>query len=348
MQLAAHLQAHHDGVMTMVPKGIRIIIAVVVFIGLVAFDSLFVVNETEQVIITQFGRPVGDPVMEAGLHLKTPVVQKANYFEKRVMKWDGRPNQIPTKDKKYIWVDTTARWRIKDPLLFLKRVGSVPTANSRMDGIIDSVVRDHVSNNDLVELVRSEGWEEAKQRAREAGVPDFKLMAEGEEKTYGEEAPENLSKGREKITREMVVEAGGRLLPEFGIELLDIRIKRINYVESVQLKVFDRMISERKRIAAQYRSEGEGERAAILGQMDREMAKITSEAFRRSQEIRGKADGEATKIYAAAFGRNAEFFGFYRTLDFYKNFSNSKGSFVLTTDADIFKYLKGSGERLGK
>lgn len=326
-------------------KRVAIVVAVAVLVA--AVNSLFIVNETEQVVITEFGAPVGDPVTEAGIHVKRPFVQTANYFEKRVMKWDGRPNQIPTRDKKYIWVDTTARWRIKDPLLFLKRVGSVTTANSRMDGIIDSLVRDHVSNNNLVELVRSEGWEEAKQRAREAGVPDFTLMTQGEEKAFGEEAPEHLMKGREKITREMVAEAG-RLLPEFGIELLDIRIKRINYVDSVQQKVFDRMISERKRIAAQYRSEGEGEKAAILGQMDRELARITSEAFRKSQEIRGKADGEATRIYAGAFGKNAEFFAFYRTLDLYRNFGNPKGSFVLTTDADIFKYLKGSGERPGK
>ena len=332
----------------MAPKRMRIAIVAVVILVVAAVDSAFIVNETEQVVITRWGRPVGDAILDAGIHFKWPVMETANYFEKRVMKWDGRPNQIPTKDKKYIWVDTTARWRIKDPLLFLKRVGSVATAHSRMDGIIDSLVRDHVSNNDLVELVRSEGWEEARQRAKEAGVPDFKFLTEsGEEKTYGEEVPEHLSKGREKITREMVAEAA-RLLPEFGIELLDIRIKRINYVESVQQKVFDRMISERKRIAAQYRSEGEGERAAILGQMDREMAKITSEAFRRSQEIRGKADGEATKIYAAAFGRNTEFFAFYRTLDFYRNYSNTKSSFVLTTDADVFKYLKGSTGGQGK
>jgi membrane protease subunit HflC len=263
------------------------------------------------------------------------------------MKWDGSPNQIPTKDKKYIWVDTTARWRIKDPLLFLKRVGSFATAQSRLDGIIDSVVRDHVSNNDLVELVRSEGWEEAIQTLREAGIPDFQMPEMGAENPSSSESNDHLTKGREKITREMVADAS-RLLPEFGIELLDIRIKRINYVESVQQKVFDRMISERKRIAAQYRSEGEGERAATLGQMEREMAKITSEAFRKSQEIRGKADAEATRIYAEAFGKNPKFYELYRTLDFYKNFNNPKSSFVLSTDADIFKYLKKSTEPPGK
>ncbi len=239
----------------MVPRGAKIGVAVLIVLVIIAGTSFFVVSETQQVVITQLGAPVGQPITEAGLHFKWPIIQTANFFEKRIMKWDGSPNQIPTKDKKYIWVDTTARWRIKDPLLFLKRVGSISTAQSRLDGIIDSVVRDHVSNNDLVELVRSEGWAEAKQKLSEAGIPDFQLMESGFETP---EQSDHLMKGREKITREMVADAS-RLIPEFGMELLDIRIKRINYVESVQKTVFDRMISERKRIAAQYRSEGEGE-----------------------------------------------------------------------------------------
>jgi membrane protease subunit HflC len=322
----------------------KVLIGVLIALVFLAESALYTVDETEQVVITQLGRPVGRPITEAGLKLKVPFIQKANYFDKRIMKWDGSPNQIPTRDKKYIWVDSTARWRIKDSLLFLQRVGSVATAHSRLDGIIDSVVRDHVSNNELIELVRSEGWEEARQRLQEAGIPDVQLL---ETVDASGEASDHLTKGREKITREMVADAS-RLLPEFGIELLDIRIKRINYVESVQQKVFDRMISERKRIAAQYRSEGEGERAATLGQMDRELARITSEAFRTSQELRGKADAEATRIYAEAFGKDPEFFDFYRTLDFYRNFNNPKSSFVLTTEADIFKYLKNSGPTVGK
>lgn len=326
----------------MISKGTWAAIVILVVIGVFAASALFVVDETKQVVITQLGKPVGKPIIDAGLHFKIPAIQKANYFEKRVMKWDGSPTQIPTRDKKYIWVDTTARWRIKDPLLFLKRVGSTSTALSRLDGIIDSVVRDHVSNNNLEELVRSEGWEQARKQLMAAGLPDLQFLG-----AFRDAEGDKLVKGREKITREMVADAS-RLVPEFGIELLDIRIKRINYVESVQEKVFDRMISERKRIAAQYRSEGEGERAAILGQMDREMSKITSEAFRKSQEIRGKADAEATKIYAEAFEKDSEFYEFYRTLDFYKNFSNPRSSFVLTTDADIFKYLKNSAGTSGK
>ena len=330
----------------MMVSGLRFLIPIMLVLAVFIGGAFFVVNETEQVVITQLGKPVGEPITKAGLHFKIPLIQMANYFEKRIMKWDGSPNQIPTKDKKYIWVDTTARWRIKDPLLFLKRVGSLTTAHSRLDGIIDSVVRDHVSDNDLVELVRSEGWEEAKQTLREAGIPDFQLLEAASEGAAGEDN-DHLTKGREKITRDMVADAS-RLLPEFGIELMDIRIKRINYVESVQQKVFDRMISERKRIAAQYRSEGEGERAAILGQMEREMAKITSEAYRKSQEVRGKADAEATRIYAESFGKNPKFYELYRTMDFYKSFNNPRSSFVLSTDADIFKYLKRSTELPGK
>lgn len=326
------------------PKTLRIIAVVVVVLGVLASGTFFVVGETQQVVITQLGRPIGSPIMDAGLHLKIPFIQQANYFEKRILKWDGSPNQIPTKDKKYIWVDTTARWRIKSPLLFLKRVGTVPTALSRLDGIIDAVVRDHVSNNTLVELVRSEGWQQSWKKLQDVRLKNANEDTGGEQSAYRGIDDSVLVKGREKITREMLADAAA-LVPEFGIELLDIRIKRINYVDSVQQKVFARMISERKRIAAQYRSEGEGERAAILGQMSRELSKISSEAFKTSQEIRGKADAEATRIYAEAFGKDPEFYQFYRTLDYYKSFSNPRSTFVLSSDADAFKYLKNSGER---
>jgi modulator of FtsH protease HflC len=329
--------------------GARYLVIALAVVLIAAEGALFVVSETEQVVITQLGAPVGTPITEAGLRVKIPFIQTANYFEKRIMKWDGSPNQIPTRDKKYIWVDTTARWHIKDPLLFLMRVGGtkadMTTANSRLDGVIDSVVRDHVSKNDLVELVRSEGWEQAREKLKEAVAGDAHVLEMGSD--YQGETSDKLVKGREKITREMLADAA-RLLPEFGIELLDIRIKRINYVESVQQKVFDRMISERKRIAAQYRSEGEGERAAILGQMDRELARISSEAFKKAQETRGKADAEATRIYADAYNQNPEFFELYRTMDLYRNFSNPNSSFVLTTDADLFKYLKSGGKPIRK
>ncbi len=315
-----------------------------VVLGILTVNSFFVVKETEQVVITQFGKPIGDPILDAGLHFKVPFIQKANFFEKRIMKWDGEPNQIPTRDKKYIWVDVTARWRIGDPLLFLQRIGTISTAHSRLDGIIGSIVRNFVSNNELIELVRSEGWEDAKKLLQEAGIEDYRLILSED---VVEELDQPLVKGRERITREMVAEAS-RLLPQYGIELVDIRVKRINYVDTVQLQVFKRMISERKRIAAQYRSEGEGEKAAILGQMERELARINSEAFRTAQELRGRADAEATRIYAEAYGKNPEFFELYRTFEYYKNSDKSRTSFVLSTDADIFKYLKGSGEAMDR
>jgi len=324
----------------MIPKEARtplLVVLALLVIGVLP-NAFFIVDETQQVVVTQLEKPVGDPVMDAGLYFKIPFIQKANYFEKRVLKWDGSPNQIPTRDKKYIWVDTTARWSIKNPLTFLMRVGTVTTAMSRLDVNIDSIVRDHVSRNDLIDLVRSEGWEEADKRIAELAEDVVNVVTE----SPVEEAEKGLNKGREKITREMLRDAA-KLVPEFGIELLDIRIKRINYVESVQKKVFERMISERKRISAQLRSEGEGERAAILGQMDRELAKIRSEAFRESQEIRGTADAESTRIYAESFSRNPGFFRFYRTLEFYRTFDNRESTFILTNQADAFKYLNESG-----
>jgi modulator of FtsH protease HflC len=326
----------------------KIALGVVAVLAVFAYDAVFVVTETQLAVVTRLGKPVRQPIIVAGLNFKIPFLETATFFEKRIIKWYGRPNPIPTKDKKFIYIDTMARWHIKDPLLFLQRVGKVEKAQTLVDGLIDSVVRDHVSKNYLVELVRSEGWEEAKQKLLEAGIQEYQMQAGGLEGAGSEEAAGPLRKGREKITREMLAD-GARLFPEYGMELLDIRITRINYEDSVQQKVFERMISERKRIAAQYRSEGEGERAAILGQMERELAKIRSEAYRESQQVRGRADAEATRIYAEAFSKNVEFFAFYRTLDFYQNFSNPRGVFVFSTDSEIFKYLtdnKGVGPRV--
>jgi modulator of FtsH protease HflC len=326
----------------------KVALGAVIVLIVLAYNACFVVTETKLAVITRLGKPVREPISQAGLHYKIPFIETATFFEKRVIKWYGRPNPIPTKDKKFIYIDTMARWRIKDPLLFLQRAEKVEKAQGLIDGIIDSVVRDHVSKNYLVELVRSEGWEEAKQKLKEAGIQEYQMLTGGAEGSGVEESAGPLRKGREKITREMLAD-GARRFPEYGMELLDIRITRINYEESVQQKVFERMISERKRIAAQYRSEGEGERAAILGRMEKELAKIRSEAYRESQQIRGRADAEATRIYADAYNKNVEFFAFYRTLDFYQNFSNPRGVFVLSTDSEIFKYLtdnKGVGPRV--
>ncbi|MDH3963960.1 MAG: protease modulator HflC [Deltaproteobacteria bacterium] len=311
-------------------RAMQVLLALIVVAAIVSTGAFYVVNEGEQVVITQFGRPVGVAVKDAGLNFKIPFIQAVNRFEKRLLNWDGSPNQIPTKDKKLIWVDTTARWRISDPLLYLTRVTTKTTALSRLDGIIDSVVRDAVSENDLVELVRSEGW---------AGAVGERVSDAGYAQKEVQEVSRPLEVGREKITRAMLLSAS-KLAPEFGIELVDVRIKRINYVDSVLKKVFERMISERKRIAAQYRSEGEGEAARINGEMQKELKRISSEAFRTAQEIRGKADAEATKIYGDAYSRDPEFYSFSKTLELYREQEHNKTRMILTTDSDFYKYLK--------
>ena len=312
-------------------RGVQILLALIVVLAIVSTGAFYVVGEGEQVVITQFGRPVGDPVKDAGLRFKIPFIQTVNRFEKRVLNWDGSPNEIPTKDKKLIWVDTTARWRISDPLRYLTRVTTKTTALSRLDGIIDSVVRDAVSENDLVELVRSEGW---------AGAVGAQRSDSGYAEKEAEEVSRPLVVGREKITRAML-ESASKLTPEFGIELVDVRIKRINYVDSVLKKVFERMISERRRIAAQYRSEGEGEAAKINGEMQKELKRISSEAFRTAQEVRGRADAEATKIYGDAYNQDAEFYSFFRTLEIIRKQEKDNTRMILTTDSDFYKYLKG-------
>ncbi len=318
----------------------KILLVLAFLLGIVLFNGIYVVDETEQVVITQLGKPIGEPIKDAGMHLKLPFLQTANYFEKRILKWDGSPNQIPTKDKKYIWVDTTARWRIKDPLLFMERVGTIETAQSRLDGIIDSVVRDHVSDNLLVQLVRSEGWKEQE----ETLSTELLSIEKTATKTPPDEMTAKNLPGREMITRAMLADAS-KLVPKYGIELIDIRIKRINYVASVQRKVFDRMISERQRIAAQYRSEGEGEKAAILGKMRKELDRISSEAYRKAQEIKGKADAQVTKIYGDAFGKDPSFYSFFKTLEIYRKYPNKNTSIIITTDSDFYGFLKGETKK---
>ena len=295
---------------------------------LVLSGTLYTLEEGQQAIIIQFGRPVGDPVTTAGLHVKLPFVQEVRRFEKRLLIWDGDPNQIPTKGREFIWVDTTARWRIADAKKFLESVATERGAQSRLDDIIDSVVRDQVSGSELVELVRSTSWVVPKGEARE------EVPAEREE-----ELKKAIARGREEITRIILAEAR-KIIPQYGIELVDVRIKRLDYVESVREKVYARMISERKRIAARFRSEGEGRSAEILGTMEKELRQIRSTAYRRAQEVRGKADAEATKIYGAAYNRDPEFYAFSRTLEAYKEGQNKNSTLILTTDSDYYRYLK--------
>ncbi|MEJ2108976.1 MAG: protease modulator HflC [Acidobacteriota bacterium] len=309
----------------MKPRSIAItIIAIVVLI--IINTSLFIVNETEQVVITRLGEPVRNPITEPGLKIKWPLVETANRFDKRFLEWDGDANQVPTKDKRYLWVDTYARWRIVDPLLFFQRLQNELGAQSRLDDIIDGETRSSVARHDLVEMVRSTNRD-----------PENVLIGSDEEAAILEE----IEKGRNGIVQE-ILERASKRVEDLGIELIDVRFKRINYVEEVQKDVFDRMIAERKRIAAQYRSEGQGEAARIRGELERDLKKIQSEAYRESQEIRGKADGEATAIYAEAYNRDPSFYSFTKSLETYEKTTDSRTTFILTTDSDLLRYLKNT------
>jgi membrane protease subunit HflC len=299
-------------------------IIVVVILGLIVVGgSLYTIDQTQQVVITQFGEPIGDPITEPGLHVKIPFIQKVNYFEKRILAWDGLPTQVPTKDKRYIWVDTTARWRIVDPLKFLQTVGGERTALGRLDDIIDSATRNQITGHLLYELVRDSGRE----------------FVETEVSLEIEEEIGVVQYGREKISRGILEEAA-LLVPQFGIELVDVRIKRLNYVERVREGVYARMIAERERVAEQYRSEGEGVRAEIEGRRAKELQRITSEAYRTAQEIKGKADAEATKVYADAYNKGPEFYSFLRTLEIYEDTMDENTQLIMTTDSDFYKYMK--------
>ena len=301
-----------------------ILLVVVVAVAVVLSNAAYIVPETQQVIITRFGEPVGEAVTEPGLHFLTPFVQKANFFEKRFLEWDGDPNQVPTRDKRFIWVDTYARWRIDDPLKFFQRVRDERGAQSRLDDILDGETRNAVARHDLVEVVRSSN--------REAAV----------EQTETEDADELLQQitvGRQAITRQILERASERA-SDLGIELVDLRFKRINYVEEVQRDVFARMIAERNRVAERYRSEGEGEAARIGGEKERDLQRIQSVAYREAQEIRGKADAEATQIYARAYNKDASFYAFMKSLETYERTLDQDTILILTTDADFLQLLK--------
>ena len=303
--------------------GILVVAAVLALTG-----SFYVVEEGQQAVVLQFGRPVGATVSEAGLHFKVPFIQEVRRFDKRLLIWDGDPNQIPTAGREFIWVDSTARWRIVDPLKFLQSVATEAGAQSRLDDIIDSVVRDLVSANTLVELVRSASWQTPKEE-----------VLEEVSKEVVEELKKEINLGREGLTR-AVLSVVRKITPQYGIEVVDVRIKRLNYVESVREKVYTRMVSERKQLAARFRSEGEGRSAEILGNMDKELREIRSEAYRTVQEVRGKGDATATKIYGDAYGRDKEFYAFSRTLENLKASKNKNATLVLTTDSDYYRYLK--------
>ena len=302
----------------------QIIIAVVGLIALfVIFSAFYTVDQREQAVITQFGNPVR-VVTDPGLHVKLPFVQEIRFFEKRILEWDGRATQIPTKDKKFILVNTYARWRIIDPLKFYQSVSDELGAQTRLDNVIEATVRDFITENLLIEVVRN------------SNQP--LVQSEGEEI---ERVDVVIKMGREKLTRGILAKAS-EMTAAYGIELIDVEVKHINYVQSVREKVFGRMIAERERIAEQYRSEGQGERSRILGDMEKDLKKITSEAYRIAEEIKGKADGQSTKIYARAYKKDPDFYSFTKALESYPDAIGKESWLILTTDSDFFKYLKSA------
>ena len=299
----------------------------VLFIG---FSAAYTVHETEQIIITQFGKPVGDPVTESGLHFKVPFIQDATSFEKRILEWDGRPNEMPTKDKTYIVVDTFGRWRISDAKQYFLRLRDERSAQSRLDDILGSETRNAIAKHELIEVVRTTIDREP---VRDETIAD---------------APGNIgvlypiTKGRGKIEQEIFAAAAEKLT-DVGIELLDVRFKRINYNESVRQRIFMRMISEREQIAERFRSEGAGEAAKIIGKKEKDLLEIDSEAYKQVQEIRGEADAQATEIYANAYNQSPEsiqFYQFIKTMETYQEMLDSDSTLILSTDSDIFKFIK--------
>jgi len=307
-------------------KGISIILLIAAVI--VVYDSAFTVSETEQVVITQFGRIVGDAIKEPGLKFKLPFIQKAHVFNKNILEWDGEPGQIPTLDKTFIWVDAFARWRITDPIKFFQTVNNRLNAVSRLNDIIDPAVRNFITSHKLIDAVRKSNRE---LDTAEVGLEDLEKKPQSH---Y------SITIGREKITQGILEQAQPKL-DQFGIELVDVKIKGINYVEEVRKSVYDRMIAERKQIAEKFRSEGKGEAQKVLGQKDKELQQITSQAYRIAQELKGKADAEATQIYAAAYGLDPEFYSFLQTLEVYSDSLDKSSSVVLSTDSELMKFFKG-------
>jgi membrane protease subunit HflC len=293
--------------------------------------SVFVVDQSEQAIRLQFGEPVGDVVTEPGLHFKMPYVQNVRRFDKRIIPWDGDVSQVPTLGREFILVDATARWRIADPLKFLRSVRDESGARTRLDDIIDSVVRDIVSGTELEEIVRSADWKVDEKALAEEGV------------SRGDVDLDKPKKGRERLEREILA-AAARQTPELGIELVDVRLKRVNYINSVRAQVENRMVSERQSIAERFRSEGQGRSQEILGEMERELREIRSEAERQAAEIRGQADAEATRIYGEAYGQDPEFYAFLRTLESYP-YMGANTTLMIGADSEFFRYLESTRKR---
>ncbi|MEM1178036.1 MAG: protease modulator HflC [Acidobacteriota bacterium] len=316
---------------------IQILLAAAIFIGLLVVSGAFyTIVETEQVIITQFGKPIGEPVTDAGLHFKLPFVQEVNRIDKRILEWDGLRTEMPTRDKLYISVDTFGRWRITDPLEYFRRLRDERSALSRLDDILGSETRNAIAKHDLVEVIRTT-------KDRQPALDEtFEEIVEETSSSFGVLQP--IRKGRKLIEAE-IMDAASEKLAEFGIELLDVRFKRINYNPSVVEKIYERMISERQQIASRFRSEGEGEAAKILGDKQRDLSVIESESYRQVQEIRGGADARATKIYADAYNQSREsrqFYEFLKTMETYQRVVDKDSTLLFSTSGDLFRYLKDS------
>ena len=302
-----------------------VLIVLLLIVLFVLGGSIYTVSEVDQAIITQFGEPVGEPVTEPGLHFKLPFIETANMFERRFLEWDGFRNQVPTRDRRFIWVDTYARWRITDPLLFFQRLRDERGAQSRLDDILDGETRNAVARHDLIEIVRTSNREPLDTAT--TGLEEAEVLTP-------------ISIGRKEITEEILA-AAATAVGDLGIELLDLQFKRINYVAEVQQDVFARMIAERQRIASEFRSEGQGESARIQGERERDLARIQSEAFRSAEELRGTADAEATQVYADAYGSDASFYAFTKSLETYEKTLGSDTYFILGTDSELMRYLEG-------
>ncbi|UCD52601.1 MAG: protease modulator HflC [Phycisphaerales bacterium] len=310
-------------------KGMKplVVLTAVFVVIVVATAFVFTVSETKQVIVTQFGSPKR-VIKEAGLHFRLPFIEQINVLEKRVLEWDGNPTQVPTLDKKYIWVDSFARWRMCDPLVFFKTVAIEASAQGRLDDIINGAVRNRISNHPLIEAVRTSNR-------------PMSIMTGIDGEATGEVL--NVEAGRDAIAEEVLEEAK-QAATEFGIEIIDIRFKRINYVEQVRESVYERMITERQRIASKYRSEGEGQKLEIEGRKEKEEKQIISEAYKQAQEIMGKADAEAIRTYAEAYAKDPEFYSFLETLTSYEENLATGSVMILSTDGDYLKYLKSLSE----
>jgi modulator of FtsH protease HflC len=308
---------------------LSVIIAIVIFIGVL--QSTFVIDQGQQAILVQLGEPVGELMDKPGLHWKVPFIQDVRRFDKRILSWDGDVTQIPTRGREFVLVDTTARWRIVDPLKFLRAVRDENGARTRLDDLIDSVTRDIISDTSLEEIIRSKDWNVDAEAASAEGVSreDVNLA--------------KPKKGRAMLEAEMLKSASTSM-PDLGIELVDVRLKRINYIDSVGRQVETRMISERQSIAERFRSEGQGKSSEILGEMERELRRIRSEAERKAAEVRGKADGEATRIYGETYGADPEFFAFFSTLESYR-YMGENTTLVLDADSEFFRYLDSTRQR---